>query len=367
MAFTVKSVDDNEQKSVQEQEAEFQKQHEEEQRLAAEAEAKAEAEAVDNEDNEGSDEPEEINEEKVLSFLKNKYNKELTSIDDLLTTTETEIPYEDVKTFLKYKKETGRGMEDFLKVNRDLDGVDEDSLLLEYNLSISPDLDKEDVIFEMENKYSFDEDFDDEKDVKRKKIAKKKELAKAKEYLAEQMEKYKVPFESSSNSIPEEDRLNYEAYKKQVEEQSKTSADMLSKQNHFTEKTEEFFGKFDGFEFGIDEGKKLTYKPGEANVIKEKQSSISNFINSFLDDKGMLKDAASYHRALAVASDPEGFAKFFYEQGKAEGVEGLVKDQKNIKMDTNQSQQQINKTGGVKVISHGDSGDSRLRIKVKNV
>ena len=367
MEFTVKNADDNEQKSVQEQEAEFQRQHDEDQRLAAEAAKTTEEEAAKNSNNKDNAEPEEINEEKVLSFFKNKYNKELTSIDELLTPKDVEIPYEDVKTFLKYKKETGRGMEDFLKVNRDLNSVSEDSLLLEYNLSMNPDLDKEDVIFEMETKYSFDEDFDDENDIKRKKIAKKKELAKAKEYLSEQMEKYKVPLVSSSNSIPEEDKANYEAYKKQVEDQSKTSTEMLEKQNHFTQKTEEFFGKFDGFEFGIDEGKKLTYKPGEADTIKDKQSSIGNFISSFLDDKGMLKDAAVYHRALAVASDPEGFAKFFYEQGLAEGVQGLVKDQKNIKMDINQAQQQINKTGGVRVVSHDDSGDNRLRIKVKNV
>ena len=34
-----------------------------------------------------------------------------------------------------------------------------------------------------------------------------------------------------------------------------------------------------------------------------------NFVNKFLDDKGLLKDAEGYHKALAMAMNPEKFAQ----------------------------------------------------------
>jgi hypothetical protein len=37
-----------------------------------------------------------------------------------------------------------------------------------------------------------------------------------------------------------------------------------------------------------------------------------------LNEDGLIEDAVGYHKALAVAMNPEKFAKFFYEQGKAE-------------------------------------------------
>ena len=43
-----------------------------------------------------------------------------------------------------------------------------------------------------------------------------------------------------------------------------------------------------------------------------------------------MNDATGYHRALSIAMNPEKFAKFFYEQGLAEGVENSVKKIKNI-------------------------------------
>ena len=48
-----------------------------------------------------------------------------------------------------------------------------------------------------------------------------------------------------------------------------------------------------------------------------------NFVNKYLDDKGLMKDAAGYHKALAVAMNPEKFAQYFYEQGKSNATEEL--------------------------------------------
>ena len=59
-----------------------------------------------------------------------------------------------------------------------------------------------------------------------------------------------------------------------------------------------------------------------------------NFINKYLDDNGLMNDAAGYHKALAVAMNPEKFAQFFYEQGKSDATEDVMRKTKNINMTT---------------------------------
>ena len=86
-----------------------------------------------------------------------------------------ELP-EDVAAYYKYKQETGRGLDDFMKVNRNLDEADGDGLLKEYLLITEDGLDSEDVDMMMEE-YSFDEDLDDEAEIKKAKLAKKKAVA----------------------------------------------------------------------------------------------------------------------------------------------------------------------------------------------
>ena len=85
-----------------------------------------------------------------------------------------------------------------------------------------------------------------------------------------------------------------------------------------------FSDKFKGFEFKVGE-KELVYKPGTPENLKKAQSDVTNFINMHVSEDGYLKDAANYHKSLAVAMNPEAFAKFFYEQGIADAVSESTK------------------------------------------
>ena len=76
---------------------------------------------------------------------------------------------------LNIKRETGRGIEDYVKLNRDFDSLDGDQILTEYLLATEEGIDKEDVELLMED-YSFDEDLDDESDIKRAKLKRKRQL-----------------------------------------------------------------------------------------------------------------------------------------------------------------------------------------------
>jgi len=74
--------------------------------------------------------PSELNEDEVLSYIGKRYGKEIKSIDDLVNARQEseELP-SDVAAYLKYKKETGRGIDDYAKLQKDYSDMDSDSLL----------------------------------------------------------------------------------------------------------------------------------------------------------------------------------------------------------------------------------------------
>ena len=305
-----------------------------------------------------------INDDSVLSFIKEKYGKEIDSLDNIFNSNETTTPElpEDVAAYWNYKKETGRGINDFVALQQNFDNMDPDNLLMEYYKAINPDLDADDVKFELESSFGYDEEFDDEKEVRRVKIAKKKELVKAKKYFEEQKEQFKIPLESRAENVTGAESEDYLAYKKMVEESQGAQAENEKRRKFFEDETGKVFGNnFEGFGFEIN-GSNLVYKPAEADKLRTNQSDINNFINSHLDDKGYLKNAEAYHRSLAVAMNPEAFAKFFYEQGKADAVGDYSKESKNIDMNIRSAPQSVSK-GGFKVTAISTDSGNRLRIR----
>jgi hypothetical protein len=68
----------------------------------------------------------ELNDESVLSFIREKSGKDFKNINEIFEPKEVN-PYEnvseEVKTFLKYHAETGRGFSDYQKLNQDLSTI----------------------------------------------------------------------------------------------------------------------------------------------------------------------------------------------------------------------------------------------------
>ncbi len=160
----------------------------------------------------------ELNDTDVLSYIKDRYNKDINSVDELFAEKEAneELP-EDVSAYFKYKKETGRGIADFYNLQKDYSNMDEDDVLANYYSATEEGLDAIDIQDIIVDKFSVDEDVDDPKDVKRIRLAKKRELAKAKKFLNEQKDKYKIPLESSGDGLSAEQQENLNAYKSYIE------------------------------------------------------------------------------------------------------------------------------------------------------
>jgi hypothetical protein len=355
MEFKVKAIDGIEQKSIQEVESKLLESHEEKFTDSPIAE-KVESIDVINESPE-------LREEDVISFIKNKYNKEITSVDDLFQAREESEPLpEDVSAYLKYKKDTGRGFEDFSKLNRDFESIDPDKLLKDYLTATEKGLDEEDIDALMED-YSFDEDYDDETTVKKVRLQKKKAIAKAKDYFESQKEKYRIPLESSGSSISDDDKKSLEDYRQYVLDATTYEEEQKRKSDWFMKKTDEVFGgEFKGFEFSVDVDKKVIYAPGDSKELLSVQKNPSTFIQKFLDDDGLLKDAVGYHRSLSIAMNPEKFAKFFYEQGKSIATEDVMRKTKNINM-TTRSAPEITNNGGIQVKAVNPSSGRGLKIQ----
>tara|TARA_R110000803_G_scaffold61547_4_gene121442 strand:- start:3258 stop:4400 length:1143 start_codon:yes stop_codon:yes gene_type:complete len=292
--------------------------------------------------------PSELSEEDVLSFIKNRYNKDVSSVSDLFATKEAneQIP-EDVAAYLEYRKKTGRSFADYSKLNRDFGAMDEKQLLREYYSATEDALDAEDIDYMMDD-FSYDVDMDDENVIKKKKVAFKKEIGKAKKFFSSQKEMYKEPLESSTAAFSLEQKEQLEAYNKYVLDAKTFDEEAKRKRDWFLNKTDEVFhNEFKGFDFKVGEDKTVTFLPTKnVDEIKRLNSDSSNLFKRFIDEEtGLVSDAAGYHRAVSIAQNPERFAKFFYEQGQSDGTTDVTRKMKNVNMSTRDAPQVTKKDG----------------------
>ena len=378
MEIKVRAVEDQGEKSVQEVEQELLQKHEEQLEGDNGNESRNEssppsATSTQEQENiqpqgEAQTQASELKEEDVLSYIGKRYGREISSLDELAEARKEneELP-EDVATYLKFKKETGRGLNDFVSANKNYDDLDPDQLLAEYYRQTEKELDGEDISYLIKDKFGYDEEYDEDDVIKKKNIAKKKELAKAKGFFEEYKQKYSTRLESNPESASVENQEEFDAYKKYTES-AKTQQELGERRrNWFTEKTNEVFGgEFKGFEFSIDD-KAVLYSPQSADELKTKQSDVMNFLNRFMNDEGLIADAEGYHKAIAVASNPEKFAQFFYEQGKASATDDVTRKIKNIDMSTRKAPEVSTKGGTqIKALSSTSSRGLKIRSKKNN-
>jgi hypothetical protein len=305
--------------------------------------------------------PPELKEEEVLSYIGKRYGKEINSIDELVSEREESEPLpEDVAAYLKYKKETGRGFSDFAKLQRDYTDLSPDALLREYYSITEEGLDSEDIDMLMED-FVFDEEVHEPTEIKKIKLAKKKEIAKAKRFLKQQQEQYKQPLESreSSATANNEELIEYRQYLESAKAQQN---DASQKREWFVKKSDEVFSsEFKGFKFNIGENE-IVYSPGSASELRKAQETPLNFVNKYLDSNGFIKDAEGYHKSLAIAMNPEKFAQFFYEQGKSQATDDVMRKTKNVNM-TERSAPEVSVKSGFQVKAVSQPSSKGLRIK----
>ena len=270
---------------------------------------------------------------------------------------------ENIQKLVDFVNDTGGSVEDYVKLNRDYNEMDNQTALNEYYKITKPHLDDEERSFLMEDNFSFDEEIDEEREVRKKKIALKEQVAEAKAYLDGQKSKYYDEIKAGSNLTAEQQEAIqfFNQYNEDTVESERLARE---RSEQFTTRTNKVFNnEFKGFEYNVD-GKKLNLKVPNASEVARNQSDINNFIGRFLNEDNSINDVEGYHKALYAAMNPDVIAKHFYEQGKADAIQDTVAKAKNINMDARQSYDN-NTAGGMKVKALNDNTAS-FKFKKRN-
>jgi len=304
---------------------------------------------------------EEITEEEVKEKTEELAEEVVEAIEQAEETGKA-IP-ENVQKLMDFMEETGGSLEDYVTLNQDFSNYDDMTVLREYYKKTKSHLTPEEVNFLIEDRFSYDEEVDEEREVKKKKIALKEQVADAKAHLDRQKSKYYEEIKAGSKLTKEQQKA-VDFFNRYNKESKENEAVVEKQANTFKMKTNNVFNKeFKGFDYNVGD-KKYRFNVKDSNKVKENQSDINNFVKKFLNENNEMSDAKGYHKSLFTANNPDAIAKHFYEQGKADALKTSVAKAKNVDMNPRQEHGVV-EAGGIKVKVLGDNS-SDFKFKIKN-
>ena len=270
---------------------------------------------------------------------------------------------ENIQKLVDFIEDTGGTLEDYVRLNQDFTKYDDMTVLREYYKQTKSHLTTDEVEFLIDDRFSFDEDVEEEREIKKKKIALKEQVADAKAHLDRQKSKYYEEIKAGSKLTQEQQKAV--DFFNRYDKESKENEAVLEKQtNTFKMKTSNVFNQnFKGFDYNVGE-KNYRFNVKNASKVKETQSDINNFVKKFLNENNEMSDAKGYHKSLFTAMNPDAVARHFYEQGKADALKQSVAKAKNVNMNPRQEHGVV-EAGGIKVKVLGDNS-SDFKFKIKN-
>ena len=187
---------------------------------------------------------------------------------------------ENIEKLVEFMNETGGTLEDYVRLNQDVDALNEDQLVKEYYRNTKPHLDDSEIDFLIEDSYSFDEELDEERDIKRKKLLYKEEVQRAKQHLNSMKSKYYDDIKAGSRLTPEQQ--NAVDFFNRYEKETKESSQLAEKQaSVFKNKTDNVFNQqFKGFEYEVGE-KKYRFNVKDASKVKKTKATLVISLESF--------------------------------------------------------------------------------------
>jgi len=267
-----------------------------------------------------------------------------------------ELP-EGVNKLLKFMEETGGDIQDYARLNADYSNVDNTTLIKEYYKQTKPHLDSEDVSLLLEE-FSYDEEIDDDRDIRKRKIAFKEEVAKAKNFLENTKSKYYEEIKLRPGITQDQQKATdfFNRYKEDEQ------ANELVRENFIQSTNNYFTNDFKGFDFKLGD-KNFKYGIKDPSVVADKQKNLSDFVGTFLNEKGEMKNPAGYHKAIYAARNADTMASHFYEQGKTDAIKEQIAKSKNITTEPRQTAAGEITFGGMKIKAISGVDSSKLKIK----
>ncbi len=267
-----------------------------------------------------------------------------------------ELP-EGVNKLLKFMEETGGNVQDYARLNADYSTVDNTTLIKEYYKQTKPHLDSEDVSLLLED-FSYDEEIDEDRDIRKKKLAFKEEVAKAKNFLEDTKSKYYEEIKLRPGITQDQQKATdfFNRYKEDEQ------ANELVRENFIQTTNNYFANDFKGFDFKLG-NKSFKYGVKDPSAVANKQRDLSEFVGTFLNENGNMKDPAGYHKAIYAARNADTMASHFYEQGKTDAIKEQIAKSKNITTEPRQAPTGEITFGGMKVKAISGVDSSKLKIK----
>jgi len=267
-----------------------------------------------------------------------------------------ELP-EGINKLLKFMEDTGGDVQDYARLNADYSNVDNTTLIREYYKQTKPHLDSEDVSLLLED-FSYDAELDEDRDIRKKKLAFKEEVAKAKNFLEDTKSKYYEEIKLRPGVTQDQQKATdfFNRYKEDEQ------ANELVRENFIQSTNNYFTNDFKGFDFKLG-NKSFKYGVKDPSVVADKQKDLSEFVGTFLNENGNIKDPAGYHKAIYAARNADTMASHFYEQGKTDAIKEQIAKSKNITTEARQVPTGEITFGGMKVKAISGVDSSKLKIK----
>jgi hypothetical protein len=249
------------------------------------------------------------NEGAYFEYLSKKTGRDIKSLDDLTKVEKVEVEKEpelpeDVKKFWEYKKETGRGLTDFLKANKDWSSESKESVVMEH-IRQTEGLDGELLKDFYELNYLPDEDEVSDKERRMAKLRFEQRYNNALGYFKDQQKQFTLPTDDTSGQ-------------RQAVQQAEADAKRFQEGmlGALREVQEINIGDF-------------SYKIGNDPVVSDKFSSMEKILGAY--KKGDSFDYKALLQTLYAGENATKIAQSYAEYYKNKSVEDDLKKMSNHK------------------------------------
>jgi hypothetical protein len=221
------------------------------------------------------------------------------------------------KKYDAYYKQYGGTPEDFIEATKDYSSLSQEDVIKKAIRLQNPDFTQEDIDFEYEDLYTFDEEYDDERVIKRKKINFKKALREANRTVSEFQKKFFVKKSQPANGGMSEEQ------KAAIDEQNRIWRESVEKVN----------AKIDGITIKVSDDFSFKHKitPDAKKNIKEiaADTSMMKYIEKYKVNDNQL-DVERIQRDLFIRDNFESILADAIEQGRQYERALIKKQEKNI-------------------------------------
>mgnify|MGYP003109170762 CR=1 FL=1 len=281
-------------------------------------------------------------EEAVMSYLSEKLERDVSSLDDLLT---PQNPVDErVEAIANFVSETGRSPQEWFTYQSLNTSEMDDSTLVKVDMAIQyPNLSASEVNTLIQNKYKLDPNKFSEDEVKIGSLQMKVDAANAKKQIEEQRMRYAAP-EPKQQAAEPESFIDDEWISEMRQEANDLTGLEFDLGNNKT------------FTFGLDD----RYKQELVN----KNARLDEYFDSYVRDDGSWDfDTLNSHRA--IVDNIDAIISSTYRQGLSDGQKNVVQNASNIQAQVpNQSTQNDNNPLQEQLKNIMGKGSNKLTFKI---